>query len=76
MEKVRFGMIGCGTVACYGHLPALAVIPEIELVAVSDLNEARLAELKEKYNLEATYSDYHDLLARDDIEAVGIATPL
>ena len=76
MEKVRFGMIGCGTVACYGHLPALTSTPEVELVAVSDLNEARLAELKEKYGLEATYSNYHDLLARDDIEAVGIATPL
>jgi len=76
MEKVRFGMIGCGTVACYGHLPALTSTPEVELVAVSDLNEARLAELKEKYNLGATYPDYHDLLARDDIEAVGIATPL
>lgn len=76
MDKVRFGMIGCGTVACYGHLPALTSIPEIELVAVSDLDEARLAELKEKYGLEATYSNYHELLARDDIEAVGIATPL
>lgn len=76
MDKVRFGMIGCGTVACYGHLPALTSIPEIDLVAVSDLDEARLAELKEKYGLEATYPDYHDLLARDDIEAVGIATPL
>jgi len=76
MERVRFGMIGCGTVACYGHLPALTSIPEIELVAISDLDEARLTELKENYGLEATYSNYHDLLARDDIEAVGIATPL
>ena len=57
MEKVRFGMIGCGTVACYGHLPALTSTPEVELVAVSDLSEARLAEVKEKYNLGATYPD-------------------
>ncbi len=77
MDKVRFGMIGCGTVAGYGHLPALASLTDvIELVAISDLNESRLAELKEKYNLEATYADYHELLARDDIEAIGMAVPL
>ena len=77
MDKVRMGMIGCGTVACYGHLPALASLPDvIELVAVSDLNEDRLAELREKYGLDAVYPDYRDLLARDDIEAIGMAVPL
>lgn len=77
MDKVRIGMIGCGTVACYGHLPALASLTDvIDLVAVSDLNELSLAELKEKYGIEATYTDYHDLLARDDIEAIGMAVPL
>jgi predicted dehydrogenase len=77
MDKVRIGMIGCGTVACYGHLPALSGITDVvELVAVSDLSETRLAELKDKYGLDATYTDYRDLLARDDIEAIGMAVPL
>ncbi len=75
-EKVRMGMIGCGTVASYGHLPALASCPEIELVALSDLNQSRLDELAEKYKIKATYTNYKDLLARDDIEAVGVAVPL
>jgi len=75
MDEIRFGMIGCGTVAGYGHLPGITNAEGAELVAVSDLNEARLAELKEKYGVE-TYANYHDLLARDDIHAVGIATPL
>jgi predicted dehydrogenase len=70
-------MIGCGTVACYGHLPALASLNDvIELVAVADLNADRLAELKDKYNLDATYTDYRELLDRDDIEAIGMAVPL
>jgi len=75
-EKVRFGLIGCGTVAGYGHIPALTTCPKIELVALSDLNLDRLAELSEKYGVSATYKDYHDLLARDDIDAVGVAVPL
>jgi len=75
-DKVRMGMIGCGTVAGYGHIPALAACPDIDLVALSDLNQNRLAELSAKYGVEATYTDYRDLLARDDIDAVGVAVPL
>lgn len=76
MEKVRFGIIGCGTVAGYGHIPGIINTPDAELVAISDLNEARLAELKGKHDIADTYTDYYDLLARDDIEAVGIAVPI
>ncbi|MDH7481076.1 MAG: Gfo/Idh/MocA family oxidoreductase [Armatimonadota bacterium] len=75
-EKVRIGMIGCGTVACYGHIPAISNCEEIELVALSDLNQTRLEELAEKYKVAAIYTDYRDLLARDDIDAVGVAVPL
>ncbi len=76
MEKVRFGIIGCGTVAGYGHIPGACNAEEVELVALSDLNAGRLAELKEKHGVQDTYTDYHELLARDDIDAVGIAVPL
>ncbi len=76
MSKVRFGIIGCGTVAGYGHIPGIMNCGDAELVAISDLSEARLAELQQKHGIESTYTDYHDLLARDDIEAVGIAVPI
>lgn len=76
MDKVRFGIIGCGTVASYGHIPGVCNIEDAELVAISDLNEPHMAELKEKHGIESTYTNYRDLLARDDIEAVGIAVPL
>lgn len=75
-DKVRFGMIGCGTVAGYGHIPGMIACPEIELVALSDLSQAKLDELSAKYGVQATYRDYRELLARDDIEAVGVAVPL
>lgn len=76
MDKVRFGIIGCGTVASYGHIPGIISTEDAELVAISDLNELHLLELQEKHGIEAMYTNYHDLLARDDIEAVGIAVPL
>lgn len=76
MDKLRFGLIGCGTVAGYGHLPALTSLPEAELVAISDIDEERLTEFKAKYGIDSTYTDYREVLAREDIDAVGVATPL
>ena len=45
------------------------------LVAVCDLNEGRAREVAERYGVPNVYTDYRDLLARDDIAAVSIATP-
>lgn len=36
MKRVKVGVIGCGTVAGYGHLPAIAESEMLELVAVAD----------------------------------------
>ncbi|MGI6611795.1 MAG: Gfo/Idh/MocA family protein [Limnochordia bacterium] len=73
---MRFGVIGCGTVAGYGHIPALAEHPETSLVALSDLNGPRLKELGAKHGVSRLYTDYRELLAQEDIDAVTIATPV
>lgn len=72
-RKVVAGIIGCGTVAGYGHIPALANAPDIELAAMSDINEARLKELQALHKVPSIYTDYHELLARKDIEFVTVA---
>ena len=40
MDKIKFGMIGCGTVAGYGHLPGITKAEGAELVAVSGARSA------------------------------------
>lgn len=74
--KLRIGVIGCGTVAGYGHIPGILDTPELELVAISDLNAERLQELQSKHGIESVYTDYNNLLSRDDIDAITVATPL
>ena len=73
-SPVRFGLIGAGTVADYGHMPALTSLPDTELVLVADISEANLARAKDRFGVEGVL-DYRALLARDDIEAVSICTP-
>lgn len=37
MKKLKIGVIGCGTIAKYRHLPEYDVNPNVELTAVCDL---------------------------------------
>jgi predicted dehydrogenase len=44
MTKLRIGLIGCGNVAQFGHLPAIVSTPGLELVALYDPAPGRADE--------------------------------
>lgn len=75
MEPVGFGVIGTGIVGGAWHAHVYANSPNAKLVAVCDLNEQRAADIAKKYNVDAVYTDYRDLLANPAVQAVSIATP-
>ena len=73
MQKLRLGIIGLGW---FGeiHGDAIAGIPEIELAALCTRTESRLADLAAKFSVSETYTDYTDMLANPDIDAVSVVT--
>lgn len=74
-DKIRLGLIGAGGQGMGDTREALK-LPGIELVAVADLYDGRLARAKEVWgNQLFTTRDYREVLARSDIDAVIIATP-
>lgn len=75
-RPIRFGIIGCGTIAEHRHIPTLIDLPGAELVALADPRTDQLARLSHKFQIDAVYANYNDLLARDDIDAVTVATPV
>jgi predicted dehydrogenase len=75
VTPVRIGIVGCGRIAQVMHLPFLGELPEFELVGLSDLSPEVLVELGARYPGAATHLDYHELLARDDVDAVAVTTP-
>jgi predicted dehydrogenase len=75
VEAIKLGLIGAGTVADYGHLPAIAASPAAELVIVADISRQNLRRAREKLGVRGTL-DYHKLLAMEQIEAVSICTPV
>ena len=77
MREVRVGIIGCGGIANGKHMPSLHKLPNVKMVAFCDLIPQRAEDAKSQYGTPdaQTYTDYHDLLARDDIEVVHVLTP-
>lgn len=72
-EKLGFGVIGCGRIAPK-HTESIVALSDAELIAVYDVVPEKAESLAQKYNVEA-YSDYQELLQREDIDIVTIATP-
>ena len=75
-RKLRVGIIGCGGIAQGKHMPSLAKIEEVEMVAFCDVLEERAEEAAEKFgaNDAKVYTDYNKLL-ENDLDVVHICTP-
>jgi predicted dehydrogenase len=75
MEKVRVGVIGAIGIADFVHLPTLKSHPRAEVAAVCARNRERAAEAAAKYEIPSVYTDYREMIARADLDAVVVATP-
>lgn len=73
MSKIRIGVIGAGNISEV-HLDAYKKNKEVELVAICDLNEERAKQKAEKYGAAKVYTDYRELMADPEIDAVSICT--
>jgi predicted dehydrogenase len=71
---MRIGLLGCGTVVRYCHLPALRRIRSVSVVAAADASEESLRLARANGGIE-TFSRCEDVLARADVDAVVIALP-
>ena len=75
--KLRVGIIGCGGIANGKHMPALAKLDTVEMVAFCDTREERAVKAAKDYGTAdaKTYTDYRELLADETIDVVHVCTP-
>jgi predicted dehydrogenase len=74
-ERLQIALIGAGGQGMSDTRTALRV-PGVELVAVADIYDGRLARSKELWGQNVfTSRDHREVLARPDVDAVIIATP-
>ncbi|ADI00423.1 Gfo/Idh/MocA family protein [Salisediminibacterium selenitireducens] len=74
MKPLQAGIIGCGTIAFFRHLPEYAQEEGVNIKAVCDLVEERADKYAKQYDAEA-YTDFEKLLDDEEIDIVSICTP-
>ena len=76
--KHKIGIIGCGGIANQKHFPALSKAKDrVEMVAFCDIIPERAQTAAQKHGADGAkiFTDYHDLLAENDIDIVYVLTP-
>ena len=74
MEKIKIGIVGLGWVAQVIHLPLLLKMAEADVVAVCDRDKARARLVAEKFGVKRLYSDVHQMLETEELQAIIVCT--
>lgn len=74
MAKFNVGIIGAGY---WGRkiVDEFSKVENVNIVGVSDLDEKNLAFCAERFGVKTGFTDYRQLLAVKDLQAVSISTP-
>lgn len=71
----RIGVVGIGWWATVNHIPTIADCPEAEVVAICDLDEARVQKAGDEFGITGRYTDIDAMLAAENLDGVMISTP-
>jgi predicted dehydrogenase len=74
-EPLRVGVVGAGAIAQLAHLPVLAKMRGVQLIALCDNDRPKARALADRFDIPDAYTDIEDLLEADGLDAVVIATP-
>jgi predicted dehydrogenase len=76
MNKLAWGLIGCGDISRKRIAPALRDLENCDFVGVSRAREDLAKEFAEEFGARKHYAAWADLIADEDLQAVYIATPV
>ncbi|MBR5446695.1 MAG: Gfo/Idh/MocA family oxidoreductase [Clostridia bacterium] len=76
MKEFRIGLIGCGGISGT-HLPQIEKAEGGVIHALCDIHPGRLKAAGDRYGVpeERRFTDWHDLIALETVDAVDICTP-
>jgi predicted dehydrogenase len=73
-RPLRAGVVGVGQMGRY-HVGVLAELPQVELMAIVDVNPRKIQELAETYNTTGL-TDYRHLLGEVDVVSIAVPTAI
>lgn len=74
MEKLKAAIVGTGIFGSF-HARALSEMPEVELIAICDLNRNRAEQIAAQFGIPQVYTSHTEMLAKSGCDFVTIATP-
>ncbi|TCZ77779.1 Gfo/Idh/MocA family oxidoreductase [Paenibacillus albiflavus] len=76
-KTYRIGIIGCGGIANGKHMPSLAKLANVEMVAFCDIIREKAEKAAAQFGSAdaKVYEDYKELLADETIDIIHVCTP-
>jgi predicted dehydrogenase len=74
-KTFRVAFIGAGTIVQRAHIPGFKALPNVEPVAICDVNAERVAAVAAEHGIPAGYTDYEVMLREVKPDITVIATP-
>jgi predicted dehydrogenase len=71
MKKLRVGLMGCGGRG-REHALGYAQTDKVKMVACSDPVEAMRTRMAKEFGIPAAYTDYKEMLAKEDLDVVSV----
>jgi len=73
-HPIGTAIIGCGKISDF-HIQAYKRDPRVTLRAVVDTDGKKARKTAYKYNVDSYYSDYNQVLEREDVQIVNVCVP-
>lgn len=74
MGKVQVGVVGVGWVAQVIHLPILVKLPDVEVVAICDVDKPKARFVAEKFGVRRYYNDLDEMLLAEELSIIDVCT--
>lgn len=75
MNKIVWGIIGCGDVTEIKSGPAFKLVPNSDLLAVMRRDADKAADYAQRHNIKKWYSNAAELVNDQEVNAIYVATP-
>jgi predicted dehydrogenase len=74
-NRIRVGFAGAGAISQY-HLAGWSEMPDAQVVAICDIDEAKARAKAQAFNIPDVYTDFRTMIQRAKLDAVDIVTPV
>ncbi|WP_079908866.1 Gfo/Idh/MocA family protein [Paenibacillus sp. 32352] len=72
-RKLKVGVVGLAVGA--SHVKDYAKSDTVQEIVLCDVNESRLHEIGDKYNISKKYTDFDKMLKEEKLDAISVAVP-